>query len=1109
MKQQRRKLWLLALFGMMSVASAWADNVAKIGETEYESLALAFAEANEATKATTIVLIANTTETETITLNPTKAVTLDLAGFTLTSQLNTLSPLFKLTKGTLTIKDSGTTKGGITGTGIIFRIDSREESSVTTASKASVTVNSGVNVTSTDSPCAFIRGYATFTTNGNLTSSGVYATIQGNGSDTQGSVININGGIVKSNESNAVYHPQKGTLYVKNAAIVDGVSSGIAIKAGALYITGGTIKATGASSIPTSGWSNGVNASGCAIQIESNTDYDANGVLVSISGTPTIESTNGAAVYEYVGKGDATKLTQLKVTGGTFKAATDMDAILLSQQAAEANVTAVSGGSFSSVLPAAYCAEGYAPVTTQDENGLYTVAVTEESGVASITRDSKTTYYLTVTNALSAAQDGETVTMQKDYTSNGASSAAAQLTAQKSITLDLNGHTIEHTNSKNALYVSGSSGKIPTIIVKNGTVKSNATAIKAGTYAVVTIEDDVTVIGNYGIEVGGGQTTLTTTGTITGTEAGIYIAGAGTSYSNKIVNVEGGTISGQYGIYSYQAATVNVSDGAISGTVAAIALNGYQAYSETSGYTIHLNVTGGTITGTSGGWAIAGSGNEGDGNYDINISDGTITSDDAAIYHCNDGVLTVSGGTITGTTAIYQKSGTLNITGGTINGTGAAADYTHNGNGANATGDAVVVDNCGYPGGAPVPNITGGTFNSTNADPIASYVKQDDPAQSSATEDPVTGFVSGGTFNKQLPVNVIVAGKICPSSADSGENFPLTEGSYKATVGDYGYETFLKAVAATTEEEDVIVLLANVDDAYTLSVGETLKVKKGEYTLIVNPAGTYVLNETEADGVITYTLGISEDTDVVLEEGVAYTITADTKVNSVSYKRTFDADRVGKFCAWMLPFDYTITDADLGDFDFFKIGMIAHAAAAGETEDPDKIWVFLAEMTTDRVLKANKPYVVRPKSALTNREFALTGDNVTLKAKTDAAMLTTETTTETYSFYPTYASTTGGEDYIYYVSTAGQISKSKTVAVDPYRWIIKVTAKNDANYAPRLGFVEGEGSETSGIDTVAPADGKAVVEGYYLLNGTRVQQPAKGVHIVKYADGTVKKVNIK
>lgn len=38
--------------------------------------------------------------------------------------------------------------------------------------------------------------------------------------------------------------------------------------------------------------------------------------------------------------------------------------------------------------------------------------------------------------------------------------------------------------------------------------------------------------------------------------------------------------------------------------------------------------------------------------------------------------------------------------------TGAKADYNFNGNGANPTGDALVIDNCSYPGGAPTASVT-------------------------------------------------------------------------------------------------------------------------------------------------------------------------------------------------------------------------------------------------------------------------------------------------------------------------------------------------------------------------------------------------------------------
>ena len=153
--------------------------------------------------------------------------------------------------------------------------------------------------------------------------------------------------------------------------------------------------------------------------------------------------------------------------------------------------------------------------------------------------------------------------------------------------------------------------------------------------------------------------------------------------------------------------------------------------------------TSGTLTAEDS-FAIAGNGSEGKGGYTINITDGVVSSATApAIYHPNDGTLNISGGEITGATAVYQKAGELNISGGTLTANGTASEYTYNGNGANATGDALVIDNCGYPGGTPSANITGGTFISQNAEPIGSYAYGDN--------EPIDGFVSGGEFSAPVP----------------------------------------------------------------------------------------------------------------------------------------------------------------------------------------------------------------------------------------------------------------------------------------------------------------------------------------------------------------------
>ena len=106
----------------------------------------------------------------------------------------------------------------------------------------------------------------------------------------------------------------------------------------------------------------------------------------------------------------------------------------------------------------------------------------------------------------------------------------------------------------------------------------------------------------------------------------------------------------------------------------------------------------------------------GDGTHDtkIEINGGSIKSNTVAIYHPQNGSLTVKGGYIEGTTAIYAKSGTLTFAGGMMHATAKiASPYQYNGNGCNATGDAVVIDACGYPGGNPSVTVTGGTYTVT------------------------------------------------------------------------------------------------------------------------------------------------------------------------------------------------------------------------------------------------------------------------------------------------------------------------------------------------------------------------------------------------------------
>ena len=235
----------------------------------------------------------------------------------------------------------------------------------------------------------------------------------------------------------------------------------------------------------------------------------------------------------------------------------------------------------------------------------------------------------------------------------------------KTITLDLAGHNVTRTNGNCALDVYG-----------------NVTLVDSG-----RIDDGERVYGKLQSAVpvwvnAGGEFTLTS-GAINASDRGIMIQGNGTATLN------GGTVTSTgWGVTMFGTAKLTVNNGAnIAATDnAAIATNG----------TAGNNVT-------------------------IEIKGGTITSENEVGIFQPSGTVTVSGGDIRGTTGIYTKSGSLTVEGGTITGNGSAAAYSPTGDGWNATGDALVVDNCGYPSGAPIVTITDGTFTSANGKDIGSY----------------------------------------------------------------------------------------------------------------------------------------------------------------------------------------------------------------------------------------------------------------------------------------------------------------------------------------------------------------------------------------------------
>ncbi len=287
-------------------------------------------------------------------------------------------------------------------------------------------------------------------------------------------------------------------------------------------------------------------------------------------------------------------------------------------------------------------------------------------------------------------------------------------------------------------------------------------------------------------------------------------------------------------------------------------------------------------------------------------------------------------------------------------------------------------------------------------------------------------------------------------------------------------------------------------DAYAAIVSD---VKNGETGLTPDENGVYTVTIGDADIVVTAVFG------VVLADGTAYTQTKDLTVTSATYTKTLGLERVDKHQAWLVPFDYTITAADMQKFTFYKINMIANSPSPS-VEASGEMWVFLTRLDEGAVLHANMPYVYKPLEPVTDYEF--TTAPATLKARNTGVLAKTETLEDVYSFYATYENTTATvTNPFYYVGIDGGISLGNdgVVTVGPYRWIIRKTSKfgGTPSYAREMYFYDGE--ETTGIAPLLSPEGdesgvspRGGLEGasWFTIDGRKLNgKPMKrGVYVV-------------
>lgn len=565
--------------------------------TEAEQLTALFA--NEALTNLTIILGADFGTEEarsemSLTLARDAVVTLDMNGHSIYSAAQ---KVFWLNEGSLTV-DNGLIDVNATSQGFAFRIEPLSQDKV-----ATLRLGSGLAVISHTYVPVFLVPQnktdnnvlnAVLVTEADITSKCTYAAIQGNG-NSHGTSITINGGKI-SGELTAIYHPQYGEMTV-NGGEIEGATA-IEMRAGKLVVNRGTMIGNG-----------------------DPFESDPNG-----NGATTL----GAAVAAVQ---HTTKLDlSVEINGGTLQGARAFYQANLQNNGKEA-LEKIS--------------------ITLGKSAVYDGEIIVDSAEATIEDDQSTRYYMTLQQAVDAAEDDETVVVAKDLSASGAEYLVTLDDESKTVTVDLNGKTLLYTgsgtgsNQQNGEAISVNAGKL---VLKNGTVNM--------------VNDEAGGSVYWGIRVHGTGSLAMSKVTVTSEDSPLFMS-----------NVSAG---GR--IY------LTLDECYIEGVYSAVYMNGSSSPAE-------ITINNSTIVST--------------GDVGIYVSNSVNTG--------NRQKLTITDSTVTGTTAIEVKHTDATITGCTLIGTaeqlsvknsngscteGFAFAVTGNGDADKTTG-TVVVSGCKFYNGKP------------------------------------------------------------------------------------------------------------------------------------------------------------------------------------------------------------------------------------------------------------------------------------------------------------------------------------------------------------------------------------------------------------------------
>lgn len=540
-----------------------------------------------------------------------------------------------------------------------------------------------------------------------------------------------------------IYHPQQGTLTIKYSAGVPNIvainGAGIVMRGGTLDYRAGNIIATGDANFVGKVGDTPIEVGTSGIVYDRDCDYyDAANVKINISENSGDKKVVGAKAAIQVINDKAQDIS------GVFD---------------------IKGGNFSSDVSA------YVNTTEREvfeHEGTYYVGKFKAQVVGGLK-------YEMASTAISKAPAGSTVILLNDCEEGN-----LEPSVSKNVTIDLNG--------KNLVFQC-----ITVDIHGNLTIKDSG---NGGTYNGTYVD--------YSVRVKRGSVFNLESGTLTNSSTH-------PKTSNVVVWVEGGTAK------KPAASTANIKGGKIE-------TKGTPVFVRDPGATV--NISGGELVG-SGLACIAGNGTEGMGGTTINVSGGTLTatanpydatSAACGIYHPNEGTLNITGGTINVAdgVGVLMRGGEMTMTGGEINATG---DVSRTG----TVGDA-----------RQIIGVSGVVFDrDANYPAVATTsIKIDDKAKVSGAKaavelindnnvaDAKSAFkLKGGTYSSDISA-LLDENSVAEKQ---GENYVVT--TYYAQVGETKYATLQEAADAATAGQTVKVINdvdMTTDGNLTVKVGKDI-----------------------------------------------------------------------------------------------------------------------------------------------------------------------------------------------------------------------------------------------------------------------------------------------